>query len=307
MAVTDTSFTGADPATRSTEVTVTPGRSSFAHIKEENMEKSRHQRQLSRRGLISGTAALAASAALAAKAPSAHAADVLIQNSFTDYTTFEKNWNYLYPWGSDHNGSARMVGNSTDHRQIYLDSGGVLTLKATRISGDEGNSTHDPYLPIHYHSGAVHAKQRVTVTDQYPNWIVSGDFQVPSSTGTWPAFWLTATNPWPPESDIMEYMGGPQVHMNTFRTASDVSTIKVPVASPGSWHNYSAWLVKTNATDIAIHYYLDNVKQGMHNGAGFVGKPMYLILNLQMEGPSGSPGPSGDTYYHARNIVVQRW
>ncbi|MGW3955778.1 glycoside hydrolase family 16 protein [Streptomyces sp. NPDC004752] len=271
------------------------------------MEEARQHRQLGRRALISGTAALAASAALAVKAPAAHAAEFLIQNSFTDYATFEKSWNYLYPWGPDHNGTARMVGSSTNHSQIYLGSGGVLTLKASRISGNEGNSTVTPFLPIHYHSGTVHAKQRITVTDQYPNWIVSGDFQVPYSTGTWPAFWLTATNPWPPEADIMEYMGGPQVHMNTFRTATDKSSITVPVASPGSWHNYTAWLTRTNTTDVAIHYYLDNVKQGMHNGAGFMGKPMYLIFDLQMEGPSGSSGPGGDTYCHARNVSVQRW
>jgi len=33
---------------------------------------------------------------------------------------------------------------------------------------------------------------------------------------------------------------------------------------------------------------------------------MWLIVNLQMEGSSGSPGPGGDTYYRARNIYVGR-
>jgi hypothetical protein len=33
---------------------------------------------------------------------------------------------------------------------------------------------------------------------------------------------------------------------------------------------------------------------------------MWLILNLQMEGSSGSPGPSGDTYYRARNVYMGR-
>jgi hypothetical protein len=39
---------------------------------------------------------------------------------------------------------------------------------------------------------------------------------------------------------------------------------------------------------------------------GFVGKPMWLILNLQMEGSSGDWGPGGDTFYRARNVYVGR-
>ena len=44
----------------------------------------------------------------------------VIAGSLKDYKTFEKYWNYLYPGGSDHNGSARMYGSSNDHSQIYL-------------------------------------------------------------------------------------------------------------------------------------------------------------------------------------------
>lgn len=45
---------------------------------------------------------------------------------------------------------------------------------------------------------------------------------------------------------------------------------------------------------------------GRHRGSNFVGKPMGVIVNLQMEGASGSPGPSGDTLYRARNLYVGR-
>ena len=34
--------------------------------------------------------------------------ETVIDGSFANYTTFEQYWNYLYPWGSDHNGAARM-------------------------------------------------------------------------------------------------------------------------------------------------------------------------------------------------------
>ncbi len=67
------------------------------------------------------------------------------------------------------------------------------------------------------------------------------------------------------------------------------------VSSPGSWHTYRAWITKVSATDVDM---------AVHHARGFVGKPMLLIINLQVEGSSGSPGPS--TYYRARNVYVGR-
>lgn len=229
---------------------------------------------------------------------------VLDNSSFDSYTAFEASWNYLYPWGSDHNGTARMYGSTSDHNHIYLNAG-TLTLKAARINWNEGNSSSDPYLPIHYHSGAVYAKAQVLVNDQFPNWEVKGDFQAPSVAGSWPAFWLTAVNSWPPESDILEFKGNATNWQNTFRTPQDVSSILTNVSAPGNWHNYRVWITKVSATDINIHYYIDGNWTGMHV-ANFVGKPMYIIINLQMEGSSGGSGPWGDTYYNAKNIYVGR-
>lgn len=229
---------------------------------------------------------------------------VVDNSSFASYTAFEAAWNYLYPWGSDHNGTARMYGSTSDHNHIYLNAG-TLTLKAARINWNEGNSSSDPYLPIHYHSGAVHAKTQVLVNDQFPDWEVKGDFQAPSVSGSWPAFWLTGVNSWPPESDILEFKGNATNWQNTFRTWQDVSSILTNVSAPGNWHNYRVWITKVSATDVNIHYYIDGNWTGMHV-ANFVGKPMYIIINLQMEGSSGGSGPTTDTYYNAKNIYVGR-
>src|ERR1044072_713380 len=181
---------------------------------------------------------------------------VLDGSSFNSYSAFEAAWNYLYPWGSDHNGSARMYGSSTDHNHITLASG-VLTLKATRITWDEGTSGSSPHLPIRYPSGAVHAKNQIVVTDQFPDYEVKGEFQAPSAAGTWPAFWLTGVNSWPPESDIPAFKGTSNNWFTTFRSSSDVSSTIVGVSGPGNWHTYRAWITKVNATDVDIHYYLD--------------------------------------------------
>jgi len=50
---------------------------------------------------------------------------------------------------------------------------------------------------------------------------------------------------------------------------------------------------------------LDGTWKAVHR-ANFVNKPMYVIINLQMEGSSGSPGPTSDTYYRAKNIYIGR-
>ncbi|MDP9615297.1 hypothetical protein JOF35_007635 [Streptomyces demainii] len=266
-----------------------------------------------RRRFLGGAVALGGAAALAGRsrpasaAPAASAAawEDVINGSFGSYGAFASEWNYLYPWGSDHNGSARMYGSASDHNHITLASG-VLTLKATRITWDEGTSSSSPHLPIRYHSGAVHAKNQIVVTDQFPDYEVKGEFQAPSAPGTWPAFWLTGVSSWPPESDILEFKGNSNNWFNTFRTSSDVSSTVVGVSAPGNWHTYRAWITKVNGSDVDIHYYLDGTWKAVHRGAGFVGTPLWLIINLQMEGSSGSSGPGGDTYYRARNVYVGR-
>ncbi|KAK7447715.1 Galactan endo-beta-1,3-galactanase [Stygiomarasmius scandens] len=115
---------------------------------------------------------------------------VIPSDSFSSVDRFEQLWNYLYPWGSDHNGSGRMVGSSSDHSHINP-SGGTLTLTATPTSNaNPPNSSADPFPAIHYASGAVHAKEQITVTTSQ-SWTVQGEFSAPTARGTWPAFWLT--------------------------------------------------------------------------------------------------------------------
>ena len=153
-----------------------------------------------------------------AEAGSVKAWETLIDGeSFANYGNFEAKWNYNYPWGTDHNGSARMVGSSTNHNQISL-SGGEMTITATRLSSSPGNSTANGFtnVAIWYNSGACYAKQQVLINDQFPSYTISGDFAVPTNRGTWPAFWITGVNSWPPESDIMEFKGSSTNWQNTY-------------------------------------------------------------------------------------------
>lgn len=228
---------------------------------------------------------------------------VLDNTSFASTAAFQSKWNYLYPWGADHNGSARMQSS-----KLAL-SGGVLTISATPTSG-VGNSTQNPFLPIRYYSGACHAKSQVLINDQFPEWEVRVEAQVPTVRGTWPAFWLTGVNSWPPESDILEFKGSSVNWQNTFDgpdwTSVNTQTILTTVSSPGSWHSYRAWITKVNSTDVDIHYYVDGAWKGVHRAPNFVGKPMWLIINMQMEGSSGSPGPTSTRTYKTRNPYIGR-
>lgn len=241
-----------------------------------------------------------------AEAGSVKAWETLIDGeSFASYGNFEAKWNYNYPWGTDHNGSARMVGSSTNHNQISL-SGGEMTITATRLSSSPGNSTANGFtnVAIWYNSGACYAKQQVLINDQFPSYTISGDFAVPTNRGTWPAFWITGVNSWPPESDIMEFKGSSTNWQNTYDGGWENKLTNV--SNAGSYHNYKCWYNKINANDVECHYYIDNNWVARHVMSNSVDKPMWLIVNMQMEGDSGSPGPSGNTTYNIKNVYMGR-
>jgi len=231
---------------------------------------------------------------------------VIPSTSFSSYTTLEQFWAYLYPWGSDHNGSARMVGNSTYHENIAIASS-TLSLIATPTSGAvPPTSTVTPFLDIHYASGTIYALEQITVTSEN-SYTISGDFSAPTTLGTWPAFWLTAVVGWPPETDLGEWKGTPDIWFNTFNTSSVVVSDIVDYPTDLSFHTLKAVLTaESNNVDVRVDFYLDGVLQTTQFGEGFVGAALWLIIDLQMEGSSGTPGPTGTTTYMIKNVEVTR-
>lgn len=128
----------------------------------------------------------------AALVPVAGAVTVIPSTSFSSYSTLESYWNYLYPWGSDHNGSARMVGNSTVHSNIAIASSTLSLIATPTSNASPPTSTTNPHLAIHYASGAINAKDYITVTAKN-SYTIYGEFSAPTAVGTWPAFWLTVS------------------------------------------------------------------------------------------------------------------
>lgn len=226
--------------------------------------------------------------------------------SFADQGAFDQHWNYLYAWGEDHNGSARMK-----QEQVKIENS-ELHITADRLTTPEGRSTKDPHLPIVYHSGAIHSKALVKVDDTYPMWELSGSFKAPIQKGTWPAFWITGSETWPPESDILEFKGDNINWQNTVKGKdwrnTDWQTEKTEVATADkTWHRYTLIMRKIDEKDVELQYYIDDELKASHT-ADFVGKPFHVIVNLQMEGASGPlrSGPE-QAVFKAKDIEVKAY
>ncbi|CAG8770721.1 7801_t:CDS:2, partial [Racocetra fulgida] len=159
-------------------------------------------------------------------------------------------------------GSALMVGNSSYHENIYLDDS-VLTLKAIRKTVKSENIT------FNYLSGAIHAKNYLGVTDQYPSCVICGDFIGPMIPGAWP--------------------GDKNNNFNIFiqNKYTPIYWDKIPITCPNDWNTYCISMKKTNKTDVKITFSLNNEHNITHTVSGYVGEQFYLIINLEMEGDSG--------------------
>lgn len=214
--------------------------------------------------------------------------NTLIPTSCFDSTaSLTEYFKYDYPWGDTHNGAAIMK-----QSQVAISDPGTLTLNAT----DTGGSDYK------YTSGTVYAKQAFTV-EKGGGLEFSADFLAPVYKGTWPAFWLNGVNSWPPEVDIAEWKGTGDISFNTFNSSSEVDAKDVEYPSPDSFHTVRAELADENGSDVSVGFYLDGSLVTTQYAAGLVGQPLNLIIDLQMEGSSGSPGPDGSKLSFPDNFV----
>ena len=196
-------------------------------------------------------------------------------SSLTEY------FDYAYPWGDTHNGAAKMY-----DANAVISTAGTLTLNATYTGASD----------YAYDSGTVYAKQSFTV-EESGGLDFTADFIAPVATGTWPAFWLDGVNSWPPEIDIAEWKGTGDISFNTFNTSSEVEALNVDYPNPTEFHTVKAELRDENGSDVSVKFYLDGTLVTTQWASGLTGQPMYLIIDLQMEGSSGSPGPTGSEYH----------
>ncbi|KAL5396310.1 hypothetical protein PMIN03_012974 [Paraphaeosphaeria minitans] len=159
------------------------------------------------------------------------AATIIRKTVFDSTSSLTQYFSYNYPWA------------------------GTLTLTAQKVSGQPPATHSGKQIPINYLSGSVYAKQHFTIPSG-GGFIFSSSFQATTTKGTWPAFWLTAVNGWPPEIDMAECKGSGKISFNTFKTSSILQWKDVDYASPGSFHNIKCQVRdRGNGKDAQVKYF----------------------------------------------------
>ena len=207
----------------------------------------------------------------AAKAQ-AEAQVVIPPTSFNSQTDFDTYWNYLYPWGTDHNGAARM-----DKEHVKIENG-TVTLTAQRVRGQRSAEHGGRRIDIHYLSGAIHAKEHVNISVG-GGYDFAAELKATTARGTWPAAWLSGIV-WPPEVDMAEWKGSGKISFNTFNTSSQVAALDVAYPSPSEFHKFKCEVRDVNGRDVSVKFYMDEKLVTTQVGRNFVGKPMYLCVNI---------------------------
>ncbi len=177
-------------------------------------------------------------------------------------------WVVGYPWGRTHNGSA------------YMTHGGDV-MTATQ-PGSNGYK---------YNSGASYSTVKLICTASKPTMGAQAFCNVSARVrGVWPAFWMTSEGAWTSESDIAEWKGSNTCWQNTYDGGWE---------STGTSANNATFRVEMNIINptpgqnaVRCVYKINGSTKATHTGSNFRNKNFWLIRNLQMEGSSGSPGPT---------------
>jgi hypothetical protein len=201
----------------------------------------------------------------------------------------------VLPWGSHtDNGSEYYTITNSLGKPCVTFSNGMLTL----------TSYYYPQNGYNYQSGVVYANVDVP-TSGYNYVTLDADIYTPyaGTTGCWPAFWLDSAWTWPPEIDISEFKGnagGGNVWQNQDNTSGTWVCV-ISTMAPGVWHHYGLALGPVTYGNRTYQLYLDGVIKGQGVFLDTQGVPFSIIFNYAMEGSSGTPGPTYNTYIQAKN------
>lgn len=202
---------------------------------------------------------------------------------YDSFNSFEsKNWEKGQPWGQYHPSFPHQYYGDS---QIFVKDG-ILHLLNENKPKVFHKSIHDS-ITITYGTGLINSSNQKCF--QYGYFAVRS--KNPQGAATWPAFWLTGKNNWPPEIDIFEMYGGKDgkriheqtmtVHVGKMESKTKrmiLKSMNLPKNTDSVFHIYSClWEPKR------ITFYTDGVKikrirlsKWMRQ---FYLEPMYIILN----------------------------
>jgi autotransporter-associated beta strand protein len=178
---------------------------------------------------------------------------------------------------------------------------GMLTLSANRPSAT-GSFT----------SGSISSYQKFNFSGGY----VEASIQLPSTPGSWPAFW-GLYNGWPPEADIMEYPlttdgGTDGLKNNQYNTnyhytnssgaaAAGAGPVTTGSSLAGTWHTFGMlWTSNTS-----VEFYLDGNEVNSYTGSSVSQMAsMYTIFDYVVGGWPGTPSTSQWAVGHTDQMNV---
>lgn len=112
--------------------------------------------------------------------------------------------------------------------------------------------------------------------------------RLPAGQGVWPAFWLLRPGMWPPEIDVMEYLGGrPTTIHSTVHWTEDGENrntgCKIERDDPtAAFHSYGVlWRTED------LTFYIDRIPVGRVASKPGLVRPMYMLANLAIGGRWG--------------------
>jgi beta-glucanase (GH16 family) len=218
-------------------------------------------------------------------------------NSAPDST----NWHYTLGGGGFGNGELETYTNSTDN--VALDGNGHLLITA-RQTGDSS-----------YTSGRLDTAGH----RQFQYGKIEARVKVPSTQGSWPAFWMLGTNigtvQWPDcgEIDIMENVGREptinhgSLHGPGYSGGSPLTaTYTLPNGAHIDW-DYHTFAIQWQPDQVMFfvddHWYETRTPASVPAGSAWVfNHPFYLILNLAVGG--GFPGNPDSTSHFPITMSV---
>lgn len=196
------------------------------------------------------------------------ATTVLPTNSFS---SFDNHWNWFYPGGvTDHNGGARM-----DKEHVKFEGGNTVVITAEPVTGEPPSKHGGRTIPINYRAGAIHSKETFTV-EKGGGYDFNAEFLVNPISGTWPAFWVSGAESWPPEIDMAEWMGDGNILFNTWNTSDSNTSKSLPYKNPEKWQSVKTQVRDENGKDVRVTFTFNGEVVATQFGAGFVGKPLNL-------------------------------
>lgn len=200
----------------------------------------------------------------------------------------------------DHNDYADWRGRTltgNNELQIYVDPGyagagkaplGLDPFKAERgileIRAEPVPAALRPLLQdLPYMSGII--TSRKSLLQRYGYFEITA--KLPAGQGLWPAFWLLSPGQWPPEIDVLEYLGGRpggvELHIHWSEGGHKSGGCRVDLAGATTgFHRYGVLWQRQ-----AITWYIDRQPVAWIASRPGMDRPMYLLANLAVGGTWG--------------------